>query len=434
MGWRGCARVIARSVSGSATATVSERGAAGAMRGLPVMTSGARRGLRTIGGGGGGARYADWTPPTPPPSTFANLSEEDKRVLIDMYREVQGQNDRRSPRAVADDDDNDDGFEDPISYGQPTVALEERAPSFIENALVDGEISVLNLDDFRGKYVILLFYPKDWTFVCPTELIAFSEAVERFKSLDVQLIGLSTDSAESHLAWTRASRAKGGLGRINFPLVADLTKSISVQYGVLKIEDGVAYRGMFILDRELTVKQITLNNLDVGRSVDEAERLVQALQHVEKHGVVCPAGWKPGERDMLGDPEGSIEYFESLYGGADTVSAENEIAPNLERLKSQEQIDAFLTQNPIAILDFYAPWCGKCRQLGPKIEKLAKDYPSVKVAKVDIDTPALKASLADSVTSLPTVRLFRNGELDTELIGYKPNALEALFKNGAGVA
>ncbi|XP_075715213.1 peroxiredoxin-2 [Rhinoderma darwinii] len=183
------------------------------------------------------------------------------------------------------------------------------APDFQATAVVNGEFKELKLSDYRGKYVVLFFYPLDFTFVCPTEIVAFSERAEEFRKIGCEVVGASVDSHFSHLAWTNVPRKQGGLGPMNIPLLSDLKHTISKDYGVLKEEDGVAYRGLFIIDNKGILRQITINDLPVGRSVDEVLRLVQAFQFTDQHGEVCPAGWKPGSRTIKPNVKDSKEYF-----------------------------------------------------------------------------------------------------------------------------
>lgn len=186
------------------------------------------------------------------------------------------------------------------------------APAFKAQAIVDGEIKEISLSDYKGKYVVFFFYPLDWTFVCPTEIVAFSDRAKEFEEIGCALIGCSVDSHFSHLAWVNTPRKQGGLGGCSYPLVADLSKQIAKDYGVLVEEGpdaGVALRGLFVINPEGVLRQITINDLPVGRSVDEALRLVKAFQFVDKHGEVCPANWKPGSDSMKADPKGSLEYF-----------------------------------------------------------------------------------------------------------------------------
>ena len=195
----------------------------------------------------------------------------------------------------------------------------QQAPTFTNvNAVTDGKFAKLSLSDFAGKYVVLLFYPFDFTYVCPTELIAFSDAAPQFAALGAQVLGISTDSHFTHLAWTKTARTEGGLGSMQYPLVADISKDISRSYGVL-VEDpsddlyGAALRGLFIIDGKGTIRSIQINDAPVGRSVEETLRLVQAFKHTDEHGEVCPAGWKPGAKTIVPDQVEKIKYFSEAY-------------------------------------------------------------------------------------------------------------------------
>ena len=167
---------------------------------------------------------------------------------------------------------------------------------------------------FAGKYVVLFFYPLAFTFVCPTEIIAFSEAAAEFRKINTEIIGCSIDSTFTQLAWVNQPRKQGGLGGVDIPLLCDVNKEIGNQYGVILPDGddrGVALRGLFIIDDKGTLRQITINDLPVGRNVDEVKRLVEAFQFTDEHGEVCPAGWQKGSKTMKPDPKGSLEYFES---------------------------------------------------------------------------------------------------------------------------
>jgi peroxiredoxin 1 len=190
------------------------------------------------------------------------------------------------------------------------LKLTKAAPNFQGTAVVDGDFKEISLSDYRGKYLVFFFYPLDFTFVCPTELIAFSDRAEEFRSIGCELVACSTDSHFSHLAWTNLPRKQGGLGNMKIPLLADKSGDISRRYGVLIEEDGVAFRGLFVIDEKGNLRQITINDLPVGRSVDEALRLVQAFQFTDKHGEVCPAGWKPGADTMKPNVTDSKTYFQ----------------------------------------------------------------------------------------------------------------------------
>jgi alkyl hydroperoxide reductase subunit AhpC len=160
-----------------------------------------------------------------------------------------------------------------------------------------------------GKYLVLFFYPLDFTFVCPTEIIAFSDRVKEFRDKNCDVVACSVDSHFSHLAWTNTPRKQGGLGKMDIPLLSDLTKQISTDYGVLLEDQGISLRGLFIIDSKGILRQIIVNDLPVGRSVDEVLRLVQAYQFTDEHGEVCPAGWKPGKKTIKPDVENCKQFF-----------------------------------------------------------------------------------------------------------------------------
>ncbi|GAB9472249.1 Peroxiredoxin-2 [Globisporangium polare] len=194
------------------------------------------------------------------------------------------------------------------------LKIRRPAPEFTADAVVDGEFKKVSLSDYKGKYVVLFFYPLDFTFVCPTEIIAFSDKAEEFRKLGCEVLGCSTDSKFSHLAWINTPRKRGGLGEMNIPLIADYNKDIARAYDVL-VEDGdevgASFRGAFIIDGQGILRQMTVNDLPVGRNVDEMLRLVEAFQYTDEHGEVCPAGWKKGKATMKADVQGSLEYFEA---------------------------------------------------------------------------------------------------------------------------
>jgi len=197
-----------------------------------------------------------------------------------------------------------------MSFESPRLYIGEPAPDFTVQALVDGEFIDLELSKFgKGKYVVLFFYPADFTFVCPTELIAFSERIEEFKKINCEVIGASTDSVYSHLAWVNTPRKQGGVGLLKYPLLADRTAEVAKRYGVYCPKEGNAYRGLFVIDDKGRLRQITINDMPVGRDVDETLRLVQAFQYTDVNGMVCPAGWKPGKDAMFADPKKSQTYF-----------------------------------------------------------------------------------------------------------------------------
>lgn len=184
------------------------------------------------------------------------------------------------------------------------------APNFVAKAAMHQRIvDQFSLDMYRGKAVILLFYPLDFTFVCPTELHAFQEASPLFEVRNVHLIGISVDSVYAHMAWLSQPRMQGGIEGVRFPLVSDITKDISRKYGVLNQEEGVSYRGLFFIDADGIVRHQIVNDLPLGRSVDEALRVVDAWHHIEQHGEVCPANWRPGASSMTPTQDGLRHYL-----------------------------------------------------------------------------------------------------------------------------
>lgn len=191
-----------------------------------------------------------------------------------------------------------------------TTLVKKAAPQWSANAVINGAIKRVSLGDWKGKFVILLFYPLDFTFVCPTELIAFSDKHAEFEQLGAQVLGISVDSEYSHLAWSQQPRQEGGLNPIKIPLIADLDKSIARHYGVLQ-DEQVALRGLFIIDPKGIVRHALVNDLGIGRSVDECLRIVKAIQFHDEHGEVCPANWTPGAKTIKADPQASKAYFKS---------------------------------------------------------------------------------------------------------------------------
>ncbi|XP_008320402.1 thioredoxin-dependent peroxide reductase, mitochondrial [Cynoglossus semilaevis] len=191
-------------------------------------------------------------------------------------------------------------------------AVTQPAPAFKATAVHNGEFKEMSLGDFKGKYLVLFFYPLDFTFVCPTEIISFSDKVNEFHDINCEVVGVSVDSHFTHLAWINTPRKTGGLGNIKIPLLSDLTKQISRDYGVLLENPGIALRGLFIIDPNGVVRHTSVNDLPVGRSVEETLRLVKAFQFVETHGEVCPASWTPKSPTIKPTPEGSKEYFEKV--------------------------------------------------------------------------------------------------------------------------
>jgi peroxiredoxin (alkyl hydroperoxide reductase subunit C) len=185
-----------------------------------------------------------------------------------------------------------------------------QAPGFTATAVTpdDGIDTGFSLDDLRGRYVVLLFYPLDFTFVCPSEILAFDQALDEFRSRDCEVVGVSVDSEYTHLAWKRTPPDQGGIGPIRFPLVADLSKNIARLYGVLH-NDEVALRGLFLIDRDGIVRHAVVNDLPLGRSVKEALRMLDALRFHERNGDVCPADWNEDDEGMTPTREGVVDYL-----------------------------------------------------------------------------------------------------------------------------
>jgi peroxiredoxin (alkyl hydroperoxide reductase subunit C) len=195
-----------------------------------------------------------------------------------------------------------------------SVLVGKPAPDFKTQAVMpDGSFKEVSLGDYRGKqHVLLFFYPLDFTFVCPTEIIAFSERVEEFKKRGVEVLSCSVDSKFSHLAWRNVPRTDGGIGPIQYPMLEDLGKTIATDYDVL-LPAGIALRGLFLIDKNGVVQHQVVNNLPLGRSVDEAIRMVDALAFFEKNGEVCPADFKPGDKGIKANPKDSKDFFATKY-------------------------------------------------------------------------------------------------------------------------
>ena len=186
--------------------------------------------------------------------------------------------------------------------------VQKNAPDFKGKAVLGHEFKDISLSQYKGKWVVLFFYPLDFTFVCPTEIIDFSDRTDEFKKLNAEIVSCSIDSHFTHLAWVNTSRKEGGLGQINYPLLSDLNKTVASDYGVLTA-DGVALRGLFIINPKGQVVYEVVHDLAVGRNPDETLRVLAAFQQVEKTGEVCPSSWKPGAKTMKADPVGAKEYF-----------------------------------------------------------------------------------------------------------------------------
>ncbi|MBY3800059.1 peroxiredoxin [Pseudomonas aeruginosa] len=191
-----------------------------------------------------------------------------------------------------------------------SVLVNKQAPDFTAAAVLgDGSIvDAFQLSSLRGKYVVLFFWPLDFTFVCPSEIIAHNNRMDKFRELDVEVVGVSIDSQFTHHAWRSTPVEKGGIGAVEFTMVADVKHEITRAYGI-EHEDGVALRASFLIDRAGVVQHQVVNNLPLGREVDEMVRLVEALQFTEEHGEVCPAGWRKGQKGMKASAEGVASYL-----------------------------------------------------------------------------------------------------------------------------
>ncbi|MEQ6707467.1 peroxiredoxin [Pseudomonas aeruginosa] len=191
-----------------------------------------------------------------------------------------------------------------------SVLVNKQAPDFTAAAVLgDGSIvDAFQLSSLRGKYVVLFFWPLDFTFVCPSEIIAHNNRMDKFRELGVEVVGVSIDSQFTHHAWRSTPVEKGGIGAVEFTMVADVKHEITRAYGI-EHEDGVALRASFLIDRAGVVQHQVVNNLPLGREVDEMVRLVEALQFTEEHGEVCPAGWRKGQKGMKASVEGVASYL-----------------------------------------------------------------------------------------------------------------------------
>lgn len=186
--------------------------------------------------------------------------------------------------------------------------VSQPAPDFTAEALVNGGFEKVTLSKYKGKKVVLFFYPLDFTFVCPTEITAFTDSLGEFKKRNTEVLGVSVDSHFTHQAWANTPREEGGIKGINYPLVADLNKQIARDYGVLIEGPGIALRGLFIIDKAGVLKHATINDLNLGRNIDEVLRLLDAIDFSEEHGEVCPANWKKGDKAMKPTAAGLKEF------------------------------------------------------------------------------------------------------------------------------
>jgi len=302
-------------------------------------------------------------------------------------------------------------------------AIQQKSPEFTVSALMPNkEFKDINLSDYLGKWVVFFWYPLDFTFVCPTEIIAFGDRQPEFEKINTQVIAASCDSLFTHLAWVNTPRSEGGLGDMKIPIVADFGKTVATKYGVL-LPDGVPLRALFIIDPVGNLRQITCNDLPVGRNVDEIIRLIKAFQFVEAHGEVCPANWQPGELTMKADPTKSKEYFHA----ANTEGGDKLVAPTmLEEVTTKERFEA-ITGNGITIVDFWAPWCRNCKKVTPLISRLAAELKNFHFIKVNtVEAEELSNDL--KVEALPTFQFYKNGKLVGDFKGTDGAKLEAAIR------
>jgi peroxiredoxin (alkyl hydroperoxide reductase subunit C) len=304
----------------------------------------------------------------------------------------------------------------------PLPSIRSKAPAFTADALYPSkEIKSLSLSSYLGKWVVFFWYPLDFTFVCPTEIIAFGDRQPDFDAINTQVIGASCDSKFTHLAWVNTPRADGGLGDMQIPLVADFTREVAEAYGVLLPltdggDPGVPLRALFIIDPTGTLRQITVNDLPVGRNVDEIIRLIKAFQFNEKYGEVCPANWQPGDLTMKADPLESKTYFQA----ANTTGVIS--------ITSKEQFTQLIASPTLTVVDFWAPWCKNCKKITPLIEKLTTEISTVRFAK--INTQELEElSVELQVDALPTLQFYKNSVKIGEFKGSDLKAVEQAIKS-----
>jgi peroxiredoxin (alkyl hydroperoxide reductase subunit C) len=191
-----------------------------------------------------------------------------------------------------------------------TAFVSQAAPNFGADAYDNGDFTHVSLADFKGKKVVLFFYPLDFTFVCPTEILAFTDALQEFKKRNTVVLGCSVDSKFTHQAWAQLPREEGGIKGVNFPLISDLNKTIAGDYGVL-LAAGISLRGLFIINKDGVLKHATINHLDLGRNINEVLRLLDAIDYSEEHGEVCPANWQKGEKAMKPDADSLKKYMKA---------------------------------------------------------------------------------------------------------------------------
>ena len=299
----------------------------------------------------------------------------------------------------------------------------------------DKSFAQVSLSDYRGKYVVLFFYPFDFTFVCPTEIIAFGDRQPEFTAINTQVIAASCDSKFTHLAWVNTPRSEGGLGDMKIPILADFTKEVAHKYGVVIPSGGDAgapLRGLFVIDPTGTLRQITCNDLPVGRNVDEVLRLIQAFQFVEKHGEVCPANWQPGDRTMNADPTLSKSYFAAVNPGSSSAGGASS-GSLVENVADRAAFNKAVGGAGLTVVDYWAPWCGNCKKISPAVDKMAADHPNIKFIKVNTNagSEGEDIGIEHGVDALPTFQFFRAGKKVGEFKGSAAPALLAAIQQVA---
>jgi len=314
-------------------------------------------------------------------------------------------------------------------------AITALAPDFTASALMPNkEFQDITLSSYRGKWVVFFWYPLDFTFVCPTEILAFGDRQPEFDKINTQVIAASCDSLFTHLAWVNTPRASGGLGDMKIPIVADFDKKVANSYGVL-MADGIPLRGLFIIDHKGCLRQITINDLPVGRNVDEIIRLIKAFQFVELHGEVCPANWQPGDATMKPDPKGSQSYFNATHGGggggagASTgASSGGAGAGELVEVENITAFNAVLKSNSLVVVDYWAPWCKNCSKISPLLARLASQRTDIKFIKVNV-TVAEDVATANNIDALPYLQFYKNGASVNNFKGSDSKAIEAAISS-----
>lgn len=395
---------------------------------LTSRASGATRGLAGTAGGLPSAALA-----AEASSVLAARSPNRTESRFALTRFARSFGSTQHPHRIHNDDDFDEddayslAFGNGILYPPQELKVGEPAPDFSLPGIIQNKDTTLDLygDLLDGEsYVLLFWYPKDFTYVCPTEIIAFNDRLHEFEALGCKVVAASTDTPEVHRAWCKTARTAGGLGAMDIPILSDVTKSVAARYGVLNEEQGIAYRGLFLMTPDGIVQHATVNDFPIGRSVDEALRVVQAMRHFAEHGEVCPAGWKPGDKAMIADAEKSQSYFQETYSGSDAGGEKT-----IPELTDPAEYQALVSSGDKVLVKFWAPWCGKCSQVAPFVEEMKEKYSeSVQFAAVDTTHESMEEFVEKElgVKGLPAFRFFSGGAEVEELrlMGYKKQALD----------